>query len=85
MENEYREYETFILEVNGKETEFAIEEEFEAAGKTYVVAARVEDDEIVDDGSYIFVSTLQDGEAVIEKITDAKEYEKVTEEYLKRQ
>lgn len=85
MENEYMEYETFTMEINGKETEFAIEEEFQAMGKKYVVAAKVEGDEIKDDGSYIFSIHEEEGESVIEKIMDVKEYEKVTEAYLKMQ
>ena len=83
MENEYREYETFTMELNGKEMEFAIEEEFSVEGKKYIVASQVEGDEIKDDGCYIFASNEEDGESVIEKIVDTKEYEKVTNAYLK--
>ena len=32
------EYETFTMELNGKEMEFAIEEEFSVEGKKYIVA-----------------------------------------------
>ena len=85
MENEYMEYETFSMELNGKEMEFAIEEEFSVEGKKYIVASQVEGDEIKEDGCYIFSSHEEEGECVIEKIMDAKEYEKVTEAYLKMQ
>ena len=81
----FQEYETFTMELNGKEMEFAIEEEFNVAGKKYIVASQVEGDEIKEDGCYIFASREEDGESVIEKIMDAKEYEKVTNAYLKMQ
>ena len=48
-------------------------------------ASKVEGDEIKDDGSYIFSIHEEEGESVIEKIMDVKEYEKVTEAYLKMQ
>lgn len=85
MENEYKEYETFKMEVNGKEMEFAIEEEFEVNSKKYVLAAKVEGDTVAEDGCYIFSSVENDGESLIEKITDKEEYQKVTEAYMKMQ
>lgn len=85
MENEYKEYETFEMEVNGKQTEFAIEEEFEVEGKKYVLAAKVEGDTIAEEGCYIFSGVEKDGESLIEKITDKEEYAKVTEAYMKMQ
>ncbi len=85
MENEYKEYETFEMELNGKETEFAIEEEFEVAGKKYVLAARIQGDTVMDEGCYIFASVEKEGETLIEKIADKDEYAKVTEAYMKMQ
>lgn len=85
MENEYKEYETFEMELNGKQMEFAIEEEFEAEGRKYVLAAKIEGDTVLDDGCYIFSSVEKEGEVLIEKITDKNEYEKVTEAYIKMQ
>lgn len=85
MENEFKEYETFEMELNGKQMEFAIEEEFEVEGKNYVLAAKVENDTVSDEGCYIFSSVEKDGETFIEKIEDKEEYAKVTEAYMKAQ
>lgn len=85
MENEYKEYETFEMELNGKQMEFAIEEEFEVEGRKYVLAAKIEGDTVLDDGCYIFSSVEKEGEVLIEKITDKNEYAKVTEAYIKMQ
>ena len=78
--NEFQEYETFIMEVGGEETEFAILDDFTMGKDAYVAAGKVIDDEISDEGVYLF-KCFDNGDT-IEKITDAEEYEKVAAYYV---
>lgn len=78
--NEFQEYETFLMEVNGEETEFAILDDFKMGDAAYVAAGKIIEDSISDEGIYLF-KCFDDGDTV-EKITDAEEYEKVSAFYL---
>ena len=78
--NEFQEYETFLMEVNGEETEFAILDDFNMGDAAYVAAGKIIEDSISDEGIYLF-KCFDDGDT-IEKITDAEEYEKVSSFYL---
>lgn len=83
MEDGYREYSIFIVQdKNGNDVELAAVNEFEYGHRHYVAGARIEGDEIVEDGVYIYRARLIDNEIIAEKIEDPKEYEKVAEAYL---
>ena len=78
--NEFQEYGTFVMEVNGEETEFAILDDFTMGEDAYVAAGKIIEDAISDEGVYLF-KCFDNGDT-IEKITDAEEYEKVSAFYL---
>ena len=83
MENESREYVTFkILTKEGKEVEMAVVEEFDFEKKHYVVGAVVENDEIIDDGRYIYRCKMVGNDFEVEKITKQFEYKQVVEAYM---
>lgn len=82
MNNEYNEYETFEMEINGEVIELAIEEEFEVEEQKYVVASKIEGDTINEEASYIFRCVEVEDGVSIEKITDADEYARVTESFM---
>jgi len=77
------EYITFkILSKDGVEVEMAVVDEFDYEHKHYVAASRVVDDTIDEEGLFIFRATVKDEEFIPEKITDAKEYQKIAEAYM---
>ena len=78
--NEFQEYETFVMEVNGEDTEFAILDDFNMGDAAYVAAGKIIEDSISDEGVYLF-KCFDDGDT-IEKITDVEEYEKVSAFYM---
>lgn len=80
--DEYIEYETFMETTSkGEEVEMAIVDRFVYEDKHYVVAALVKDDEISDDGLFVYRSSMIDGELNIKKIEDADEYSRIAEYY----
>lgn len=83
MENGYNEYYTFhITAKDGSDVEMAVVDEFEFEKKPYIVGAVVKDDQIMDDGRYIYRYTMKAGEIIAEKITSPTEYEKVVKAYM---
>ena len=77
------EYETFTLDMNGKEVEFAIIEEFELEGKNYILCSEVVDDEIRDEDLYLFRAKTEGNEIEVESIESEEEYNHIVEEYYK--
>lgn len=83
MENDSREYVTFnIIAKDGAEVEMAVVDEFDFENKHYVVGAIVKDDEIIDDGRYIYRCKIIGDDFEVEKISKQFEYKKVVEAYL---
>ena len=82
MENEQLlEFDTFSLELNGKETEFAITEEFDFEGKHYILCGEVEGDEINDEEVYLFRAIMEEEEITVESIETEEEYDRIVEAY----
>ena len=83
MAEEFMEYVTFTTtDKEGKELEMAVVDEFEYEHKNYIVASLIENDTINEDGMFIFLGKVIDGELTVEKIAEAKEYEKIATAYL---
>lgn len=77
------EYATFTTtDKDGNEIEMAVVDEFEFNHKKYIVASLIENDTINEDGMFIFLGKVIDGELSVEKITDAAEYEKVANAFI---
>lgn len=85
MSAEYNEYVTFeVTTKKGDTVEMAVVDEFDFENKHYVVGALIKDDEIVDDGRYIYRYVMKDGdeEFKVEKITREFEYNRIAEAYM---
>lgn len=79
---EYNEYETFFVTAqSGEEVELAVVDRFTFDEKHYIAAARVEGDEILDDGVFVYKSIKRGEDISYERIEDADEYAKVAEYY----
>lgn len=77
------EYDTFTYELNGKTMEWAITEEFEFEGKTYIVCAEVIGDELSDEGLYLFEGISEGEEITVRNIDSEEEYNRVVDAYCK--
>ena len=77
------EYETFTLDMKGKEVEFAITEEFDMEGKHYILCGEVVGDEINDEDLYLFRAKVEGDEIEVESIETEEEYNHIVEEYYK--
>lgn len=75
------EYDTFTYELGGKEMEWAITEEFEFEGKTYIVCAEVIGDELSDEGLYLFEGISEGEEITVRNIDSEEEYNRVVDAY----
>ena len=85
MENEQLlEFDTFNLELNGKEIEFAITEEFDFEGKHYILCGEVSGDEINDEEVYLFRAVMEDIEITVESIETEEEYDRIVEAYYEQ-
>lgn len=85
MENEQLlEFDTFNLELNGKEIEFAITEEFDFEGKHYILCGEVSGDEINDEEVYLFRAVMEDTEITVESIETEEEYDRIVEAYYEQ-
>ncbi len=85
MENEQLlEFDTFVLELNGKEMEFAITEEFDFEGKHYILCGEVTGDEINDEEVYLFRAIMEDTEITVESIETEEEYDRIVEAYYEQ-
>lgn len=85
MVSEYNEYVTFsVTTKSGDTVEMAVVDEFDFENKHYVVGALVKDDEIIDDGRYIYKCTMKEGdeEFKVEKIAREFEYNRIAEAYM---
>ena len=83
MEKEFNEYVTFTVTTrDGSEVEMAVMDEFDFEGKHYVVGALVQDDTIVDEGRYIYLSKMQEDGFSVEKITREFEYKRIAQAYM---
>jgi len=85
MSAEYNEYVTFTVTTKtGDTVEMAVVDEFDFENKHYVVGALIKDDEIVDDGRYIYKYVMKDGDDdfKVEKITREFEYNRIAEAYM---
>ena len=83
MENNFNEYVTFTVTArDGSEVEMAVVDEFDFEGKHYVVGAVVQDDTILDDGRYIYLSKIEKDGFTVEKITREYEYKRIAEAYM---
>lgn len=82
MENEQLlEFDTFSLEMNGKDIEFAITEEFDFEGKHYILCGEVEGEEINDEEVYLFRAIMEENDITVESIETEAEYERIVEAY----
>ena len=83
MEENYKEYATFFVKTkDGTEVEMAVVDEFEFEKKQYVVGALIKDDEIIDEGRYIYRAKVNGDEFTVEKITREFEYNRIAEVYM---
>lgn len=83
MGNDYQEYVTFqVTARDGSEVEMAVVDEFDFEDKHYVVGAVVQDDTILDDGRYIYLSEIDGDDFTVKKIEKEFEYNKVAQAYL---
>ena len=85
MVSEYNEYVTFTVTTKSGDTaEMAVVDEFDFENKHYVVGALIKDDEIIDDGRYIYKCVMRDGddEFKVEKIAREFEYNRIAEAYM---
>ena len=81
-EEELVEYDTFTYELNGKPMEWAIIEEFDSEGKTYIVCQEVLGDTLSDEGLYLFESLENEGEEItVKNIETEEEYNRVVDVY----
>lgn len=82
-QEELFEYETFTLEMKGKDVEFAITEEFDLEGKHYILCGEVVGDELNDEDLYLFRAKMDGEEIEVESIESEEEYNHIVEEYYK--
>lgn len=81
--SEYNEYVTFQVKAkDGSDVEMAVVDEFDFENKHYVVGALVENDEISNEGLYIYRCEIKDDEFTVQKITREFEYKRVAEAYM---
>ncbi|MBQ8624867.1 MAG: DUF1292 domain-containing protein [Agathobacter sp.] len=78
------EFDTFVLEMNGKEIEFAITEEFDYEGKHYILCGEVNGDEINDEEVYLFRAVMEENEITVESIETEEEYDRIVEAYYEQ-
>ena len=85
MKTEYNEYITFTVTTKtGDTVEMAVVDEFDFENKHYIVGALIKDDEIIDEGRYIYKLVMKDGdeEFRVEKIAREFEYNRIAEAYM---
>ena len=67
---------------DGRILDMAVVDEFDYDKKHYLVAALIEGDTISDEGRFIFRYHFKGDDFIPEKISDAAEYERISEAYL---
>lgn len=80
-EEEMVEYDTFTYELNGKNMEWAIVEEFEFEEKTYIICQEVIGDTLSDEGLYLFEGVSEGEEITVKNIESEDEYNRVVDAY----
>ena len=81
---EIGEYVTFhVTARDGRDVEMAVVDEFDIENRHYVVGSVVEDDEIKEDGQYIYRCHSKDDDFTVEPIPDPKEFDRVSRAYMK--
>ncbi len=78
---EMLEFDTFVLEMEGREVEFAITEEFEFEGKNYILCGEVVGEEINDEEVYLFEGISDGDEITVKSIETEEEYNRIVEAY----
>lgn len=85
MSMEYNEYVTFsVTTKTGDTVEMAVVDEFDFENKHYVVGSLIKDDEIIEEGRYIYKCVMKesDEEFKVEKIAREFEYNRIAEAYM---
>lgn len=83
MENEYQEYVTFhVTARDGSDVEMAVIDEFDFENQHYVVGAVIEDDMILDDGRYIYLSIIDGDDFTVKKIEKEFDYNRIANAYI---
>lgn len=83
MENEYQEYVTFhVTAKDGSDVEMAVVDEFDFEEKHYVVGAVIQEDTILNDGRYIYLSIIDGDDFTVEQIEKEFEYNRVAQAYI---
>lgn len=79
------EYEVIRIPVSdGTEKEFAIMDTFTVEGKSYMAVSLIQEDEI-QEGVYLYrYRDAEDGDIVVEQITEPAEYKRVSRTYEAR-
>lgn len=79
------EYEVISIPVSdGTEKEFAIMDTFMVEGKSYMAVSLIQEDEI-QEGVYLYrYRDAEDGDIVVEQITEPAEYKRVSRTYEAR-
>lgn len=80
-DDEMVEYDTFTYDLNGNVMEWAIIEEFEFEGKTYIVCQEVVGDTLSDEGLYLFEGVSEGEEITVRNIDSEEEYNRVVDAY----
>lgn len=80
-EEETVEYDTFSYELGGRNMEWAITDEFEFEGKTYIVCQEVIGDTLSDEGLYLFEGVSEGEEITVRNIDSEEEYNRVVDAY----
>ena len=78
---ELLEYDTFSIEMDGKEVEFAIKDEFDFEGKHYILCGEVKGEEINDEELYLFRAQMEENDITVESIETEEEYNRIVEAY----
>lgn len=72
----------FVTAKDGSTVEMAVVDEFDFENRHYLVSAVVKDDEIIEEGRYIYRCILKDNDFEVEKITREFEYKRIAEAYM---
>lgn len=72
----------FVTAKDGSTVEMGVVDEFDFENRHYLVSAVVKDDEIIEEGRYIYRCILKDNDFEVEKITREFEYKRIAEAYM---
>ncbi|MBQ7840108.1 MAG: DUF1292 domain-containing protein [Lachnospiraceae bacterium] len=72
----------FVTAKDGTRIEMAVVDEFDFENKHYLVSAVVKEDEIADDGRYIYRCIMKEDDFEVEKIAREFEYKRIAEAYM---